>query len=127
MNTREPRARALAILYQADMRELADPAEGTSGRVRRYVEGVCTHRRQLDRRIQSVSRRWPVHRMAVVDRAILRLALYELMYENIPTAVVIDQAVELAKLYSTRGSGRFVNGILGTLAGEVRVTTRQAE
>lgn len=117
---REPRDRALAALYQADQREGWNPADGLGGRARRYVEGVSQHREELDRWIGSVSERWPVPRMAVVDRAILRLALYELLHERTPTAVVIDEAVELAKRYSTRGSGAFVNGVLSTLADQAR-------
>ena len=120
MRIREPRARALEALYQADMRQLEDPAAGLSGRARRYVEGVTRRQEELDARIRGVSERWPLHRMAAVDRAILRLALYELEYEVTPTAVVIDEAVELAKRYSTRGSGAFVNGILAALASQVR-------
>ena len=120
MKTTEPRARALEALYQADMREVDDPARGLTGRARRYVEGVSRRREELDARIETVSERWPLHRMAAVDRTILRLALYELAYEATPTAVVIDEAVELAKHYSTKGSGAFVNGILATLARQVR-------
>ncbi len=120
MTVREPRTRALEALYQADLRELAEPAEGLGGRARRYVEGVWKDREHLDRRLESVSERWPVRRMPAVDRAILRLGLYELLYEPTPTAVVIDEAVELAKRYSTRRSGAFVNGILATLAAQAR-------
>ena len=120
MKTGEPRARALEALYQADMRQVEDPVRGLSGRARRYVEGVSARREELDARIEAVSERWPLHRMAAVDRAILRLALYELEYEARPTAVVIDEAVELAKRYSTRDSGAFVNGILAALALQVR-------
>ena len=61
-----------------------------------------------------------MRRMAAVDRTILRLALYELVHEATPTAVVIDEAVELAKRYSTKGSGAFVNGVLAALARQVR-------
>lgn len=120
MSGREPRHLAIEALYQADQREVADPSEGLRGRARRYVKGVTGHLADLDHRIESVSRGWPVRRMAVVDRSIIRLALYELLYEQTPTAVVIDQAVESAKRYSTKGSGAFVNGILATLAGQVR-------
>lgn len=120
MPGREPRHLALEALYQAELREISDPSEGLRGRASRYVEGVSGHLADLDLRIESVSRGWPVRRMAVVDRSILRLALYELLHEATPTAVVIDEAVEMAKRYSTKGSGAFVNGILSTLAGQVR-------
>jgi len=110
----------LEALYQADMREVDDPARGLSGRARRYVEGVSRRQEELDTRIETVSERWPLHRMAAVDRTILRLALYELAYEATPTAVVLDEAVELAKRYSTKESGAFVNGILAALVRQVR-------
>ena len=114
------REQALEALYQADMRVVADPAGGLGGIARRYVEGVSADREGLDLRIGSVAEGWPVHRMPVVDRTILRLALYEFLHERTPTAVVIDEAVELAKRYSTKESGAFVNGVLVTLADQVR-------
>ena len=117
---RDPRAAALAALYQADLRSDVDPATGLTGKAKRFVVGVRTHQRDLDRRIGAASERWPIHRMPVVDRTILRLALYELLHESTPTAVVLNEAVELAKRYSTKKSGAFVNGVLSTLAGQVR-------
>ncbi len=120
MSDREPRRLVLEALYQAELREVEAPAKGLRGRARRYADGVTQHMVELDRCIELVSKGWRVRRMAVVDRSILRLALYELIYEPTPTAVVIDEAVELAKRYSTKGSGAFVNGILATLADQVR-------
>ncbi len=114
------RDRVLEALYQADLRESADPAEGLQGRNRSYVEGAWRDVEDLDSRIEAVSEHWSVSRMAVVDRAILRLALYELLNERTPAAVVLDEAVELAKRYSTEKSGAFVNGVLAALAAEVR-------
>ena len=117
---RDPRAAALAALYQADLRSDVDPTVGLTGKAKRYAAGVRTHQRDLDRRIEAASERWPLHRMPVVDRAILRLALYELLHESTPTGVVLNEAVELAKRYSTKKSGAFVNGVLSTLAGQIR-------
>ena len=117
---RDPRAAALAALYQADLRSDVDPVAGLAGKAKRYAAGVRTHQRDLDRRIESASERWPLHRMPVVDRTILRLALYELLHESTPTAVVLNEAIELAKRYSTKKSGAFVNGVLSTLAGQIR-------
>ena len=117
---RDPRAEALAALYQADLRSDVDPTARLTGKAKRYAAGVGTHQRDLDRRIAAASERWPLHRMPVVDRTILRLALYELLHESTPTAVVLNEAVELAKRYSTKKSGAFVNGVLSTLAGQVR-------
>jgi transcription antitermination protein NusB len=81
------------------------------------VTGVLEHVEELDRTIDSVSEHWRIERMPVVDRAILRLGLYELRFESqTPPAVVVSEAVRLAKTYSTEKSGAFINGILGRLA-----------
>jgi len=64
---------------------------------------------------------WTIERMPVVDRCVLRMAVYELLDElDVPVAVVLDEAVELAKTYSTEDSGRYVNGVLSAVATEVR-------
>lgn len=77
------------------------------------VEGVTIHLEELDALISRYSEHWRLERMAAVDRNLLRLAAYELLYEpRIPPKVVINEAVELAKLYGTEDSGAFVNGIL---------------
>ena len=76
---------------------------------------------QADELIEAASVGWPLERMAVIDRLVLRLAVAELLEENgPPVAVVIDEAVELAKTYSTDDSGGFVNGVLSTVARQVR-------
>ncbi len=81
------------------------------------VLGCTEHRDRLDGVIERYARGWTLSRMANVDRNILRLAVYELLYSpEVPAGVVVDEAVELAKKYSTAESGRFVNGILGQLA-----------
>ena len=117
----EPRELALEALYQADLREVDDPAAGLSGKAKRFVLGVMEHRDSLDELLNSASNRWPVYRMPAVDRAVLRLGLYELTHEpDTPMAVVLDEAVELAKKYSTQKSGAFINGVLATLAETVR-------
>ena len=77
------------------------------------VEGVAAHLEELDAMIALYSEHWRLERMAAVDRNLLRLAAYELLYQTqIPPKVVINEAVELAKLYGTEVSGAFVNGIL---------------
>ncbi len=120
-----PEARELALeaLYQADQRGLSpdEATAGLPGRAARMVKGVLEQQRELDQAIDRASVGWKVERMPVVDRAVLRLALYELRYEpSTPMPVVIDEAVELAKTYSTERSGRFVNGVLSKLATEER-------
>ena len=84
------------------------------------IRGTLEHRDSIDRLIASHARNWEFHRIAAVDRNILRLAIYELLHrEDIPPIVAIDEAVDIAKKYSTDESGRFVNGILDTIKDEL--------
>jgi len=85
------------------------------------VEGVGAHEERIDALMAAAAKGWEIERMPVLDRSILRLATYELIAEaDVPVAVVIDEAVELAKQYSTEFSGGFVNGVLSTIARQVR-------
>ena len=115
----EPRDLALFALYEADQRRLgrAEIDAGYPTKVTRLVRGVEEHLDELGTSIDGVSERWRVARMPPVDRAILRLGLYELRFEKgTPMAVILSEAVRLAKMYSTERSGAFVNGILSKLA-----------
>jgi N utilization substance protein B len=86
---------------------------------RRLVEGVAVHIAEIDAALAGHSEHWPLDRMASVDRVVLRLAAYELLFgEDVPAAVAIDEAVRAAKELSTEDSGAFVNGILGRIAAE---------
>jgi N utilization substance protein B len=117
----EARAEALGILYGADSTSLEAPdVTGTSGRVRDLANGVWEHREAIDIAIESASTSWRLERMAVVDRNILRLGAYELMYSDLAVAIIISEAVELAKRYSTSGSGAFINGVLSGVAATQR-------
>lgn len=85
--------------------------------LRLLVEGVISHRDQLDRIIRQYAPEWPLEQVAIVDRNILRLAIYELAVQvTTPVGVVIAEAVELAGLFGAEGTPRFVNGVLGALA-----------
>ena len=85
------------------------------------MKGVGDTTATLDEHIGAVSRGWTVARMPAIDRALLRVGCYELLYEpNTPTAVIINEAVELAGRFSTDDSGRFVNGVLSKLAEQLR-------
>jgi N utilization substance protein B len=85
------------------------------------VRGADEHREEIDAIIRKYSEHWALERMPAVDRTILRLGTYELVWlREVPTAVVITEAVELAKQYSTKDSGRFVNGLLSRISDEVR-------
>ena len=118
MAKRDARVVALEALYAADARgEAPDPA-GLPGRAARLVAGVGDHMGVLDDQIAAAASGWRIERMPAVDRNILRLGLYELRYTDTPVGVVISEAVELAKAYSTERSGSFVNGILGALVEE---------
>jgi len=123
----QQRERALALLYEAELKGvsplavLAELAVRPDPYVRTLLEGVVARQAEVDERIGASSVGWSLDRMAVIDRLVLRLAVAELMAdEGPPTAVVIDEAVELAKTYSTEESGAFVNGVLSTIAAEVR-------
>jgi N utilization substance protein B len=123
----QQRERALSLLYEAEMKGVdlphvvADLPVPPDEFVRILVERAAATRQEADQRIAAASVGWPLERMAVVDRLVLRLAVAELLDPaGPPTAVVIDEAVELVKEYSTDESGRFVNGILSTIAAEIR-------
>ena len=85
------------------------------------VRGVAENREKLDRWISTASRNWRVERMSRVDRTILRMATYELLYlDDIPPKVSIDEAVELGKKYGNMDSGAFINGILDNIYKQIR-------
>jgi transcription antitermination protein NusB len=85
------------------------------------AKGVEDHQARIDELISKHAIDWSLDRMPVVDRAVLRMASYELGWcDDVPTSVVISEAVELAKAYSTEESGGFVNGLLATIAHELR-------
>ncbi|MFL6130512.1 MAG: transcription antitermination factor NusB [Mycobacteriales bacterium] len=118
------RKRAVDVLYESDVRgtepvsTLAERLAHADPPVPAYavelVEGVTGRLADIDEVLGRHSEGWTVERMPPVDRAVLRLALYELLWrEDVPDAVVIDEAVELAKSLSTDQSPRFVNGVLG--------------
>ncbi len=93
-----------------------DPGVADRAWIEQVLGGVLSCRDELDEKIASVSRNWSIDRMAKVDLAILRLAVWELLHEqDVPGNVVISEAVELANRYSGDGSGRFINGILGAI------------
>jgi N utilization substance protein B len=82
------------------------------------IRGVVEHRAEIDERIVQIAQNWDLQRMAVVDRNILRLAIYEMLYrDDIPPVVSINEAVDIAKKFSTGDSGKFVNGLLDKIKG----------
>lgn len=124
---RESRERALSLLYEAEVKEMTpaalvdDQPVALDPFVADLVLGVGTHQVRIDELIARYAVDWTIDRMPVVDRNLLRLAVYELLERpDVPLGAVISEAVELAKRYSTDHSGRFVNGVLASVAGEVR-------
>lgn len=135
MGTRSRRAArelALNVLYQVDVAKLpAEEALDTAIENARLgddaaefagtlVRGALEHLKSLDEAIERLLVGWETHRQPAVDRNILRMAIYEMLHlDYIPLSVSINEAVDLAKKFSTEESGRFVNGVLGTLAREL--------
>jgi N utilization substance protein B len=122
------RKRAVDVLFEADQRQrpvleilaarIAEP--GTESSLPQYavelVEGVVAHSAQIDEYIATYSQGWVLERMPAVDRAVLRLGVWELLFnDEVPDAVAVDEAVELARSLSTDDSPGFINGVLGRL------------
>jgi N utilization substance protein B len=121
MSSEEPRDVALQALYQAEISGDSSEFDDLAGKAGFLVRGVLEHKEDLDNEIESASEHWSVARMPVIDRSILRLGLFELRHgRDTPTAVVVSEAVRLAKTYSTERSGAFVNGVLASLARTAR-------
>jgi N utilization substance protein B len=122
---REARERALGLCYEIEVRDieleqlLAEVPAAPDEYAVDLAKGIAARREELDALLEKFSEHWAVDRMPVVDRAILRIGCYELERGEIPAPVVISEAVELAKQYSTKDSGRFVNGLLARIAGEL--------
>jgi N utilization substance protein B len=126
------RKRALDILFQADVRGeelpvmLAVEAKRAASEpdrqvswlyARDIVDGVIDNRDAIDEQITTFAKDWSLQRMPAVDRALLRIGTWEILYnDEVPTAVAIDEAVELAKEFSTDDSGSFVHGVLARIA-----------
>ncbi len=95
---------------EAEVRLFADP----------LIRGTIEHRDEADAVIKKHAKNWELHRIAAVDRNILRLAIYEMLHrDDIPPVVSINEAVDIAKKFSTQDSGKFVNGILDKIKGEL--------
>ncbi len=129
---RESRERAMSLLYEAEAKgfaplgavldELVAEPQPFAAEV---VAGVSEHLEEIDGLITRYARGWTLARMPALDRTLLRMGVYELVRRpDVPTGAVISEAVELAKRFSTDDSGRFVNGVLGQVAAEVRPTER---
>ena len=119
------RKRAVDVLFEADQRGL-DPVTVLADRLAQadpplneytitLVEGVLARRERIDELISTYAQGWTLERMPAVDRAVLRLGAWEILYSDVPDAVAVDEAVELSRSLSTDESPAFVNGLLGRL------------
>ena len=134
----EARANALQILFEADLTEhgwesILERSEEDedlttpqlADYTRRLVTGVMANKIDIDTRIRKAAPAFPIKQISAIDRNILRIAIYELSYEpTVPTKAAINEAVELAKRYGGENSSRFVNGVSGSIAAEVRAEGR---
>lgn len=133
------RIRAFEVLFEAEFalatavtvlqrRQAGEPL-GTRDAVfaEKLIRGVVARRDEIDTHLQKAAPDWPLADVSAVDRTVLRVALYELLFNNaaVPSAAVINEAVEIAKRYGSDASRRFVNGVLGTVSRE-RITHRSA-
>ena len=123
----DARERALNVLFEADVR--GEDAAAVVARIKvpfddlttGLINGAAAHRARIDELIQAHSHAWTLERMAATDRNVLRIATYELIGRpEVPTAVVLSEAVGLAKRYGGDDSGRFVNGVMGAIARATR-------
>jgi N utilization substance protein B len=126
------RKRALDVLFSADVRgiSVSEALEAEAVRAvsepertaswlyaREILDGFIDHRSEIDEIIETYARGWSLERMPAVDRAIVRIAVWEILYNpDVPSAVAVDEAVEAAKSLSTDESSSFVNGLLATIA-----------
>ena len=124
---RQARERALSLLYEAESKDVAPAAVLAALPVEpapfaaQVVSGVGQHLDELDKWIASYAKDWTIDRMPALDRALLRMGVFELLHRpDVPTGAVISEAVELAQRFSTDESSRFVNGMLARIAETVR-------
>lgn len=117
----------MMLLYEAENRGspvseiVAAQVSDVDPLARLLVDGVAEHRDELDEAIGGHARGWTIARMPAIDRTVLRIAAFELAHRtDVPVAVILDEAVSLANAYSTDDSGRFVNGVLASLAKVLR-------
>lgn len=128
MNRHLSRTVAMQIMFEWDFRSNAHLNEIVSRSIERFgedvdkeyvittVEGMKKHHDEIDAKILEVAPDWPIEQIASVDKAVLRLSIYELLFvREIPPKVAINEAVELAKTFGGENSSKFVNGVLGTI------------
>ena len=111
----------LPVIVERNIKEFASGLEETDF-IHQLVDGTIKHVDQIDKIIEKAAPQWPLNQVAVVDRNVLRIGLYELLFgkrDEVPPKVAINEAIELAKSFGGETSGKFVNGVLGTVYREI--------
>ena len=112
----------LEEIVERNKQEFGPGLDEEYGFIDRMIAGVVLHREQIDTVIEKAAPEWPIDQITAVDRAVLRLGLYELLFgdrDEVPPKVAINEAIELAKSFGGESSGKFVNGVLGTVYREI--------
>ena len=130
---RKARTLAMQTLYEADtaghepdetlarLVAAENISASTAAFAERLLRGIEEHQEEIDRALRETARSRPIEELSPIDRGILRVALFEVLFDNkAPIAAIIDEAVELAKRYGSESSSRFVNGVLGAIADRAR-------
>jgi transcription antitermination protein NusB len=109
-------ARSAGIVVERFLTE-TDLSEENKAFVRELVDGTIRNRDEIDSNVHKFAPAWPVEQIAMIDRNILRLAIFEILFDNkVPVKVAVSEAVELAKTFGSESSAKFVNGVLGSVA-----------
>ncbi len=112
----------LETILKKNIEEFGAGLEEESGFIKKLAEGVLKHKSQIDKIIEKSAPEWPIDQITIVDRNVLRMGIYELLFgdkKEVPPKVAINEAIELAKNYGGESSGRFINGVLGTIYREM--------
>ena len=118
----EQKSGIIKEIVERNKKEFGPGVEEEYPFIDRLINGVLEHLPQIDKIIEKAAPEWPIAQITAVDRAILRLGLYELLFgsrEEVPPKVAINEAIELAKSFGGESSGKFVNGVLGTVYREI--------
>lgn len=128
MNRHLSRTIAMQTMYEWDMRRDVDVEEimernidefegdADPGYIHEVVRGAVAQAEEIDKKIEAVAPEWPIAQISPIDKAVLRVAIFELLYANeVPPKVAINEAVELAKMFGGENSSKFINGVLGTV------------
>ena len=123
----DKRENDLGRLIEQNFKQFA-PKFNDHGFVKSIIKGVVEHAAEIDKYITKYATEWPLDQITIVDRNILRIGVYELVFDkDIPAKVAINEAIEIAKTFGGESSGKFVNGVLGAIYKDVEPTLKKTE